>query len=33
MLAGEQKEWNIKLMPSAKELNLMVVTGSRYEKT
>lgn len=30
--AGEQKVWNIKLMPSAKELNLMVVTGSRYEK-
>ncbi len=30
--AGEQKEWNIKLMPSAKELSLMVVTGSRYEK-
>lgn len=29
---GEKKVWNVKLMPSAKELNLMVVTGSRYEK-
>jgi iron complex outermembrane receptor protein len=32
LVSGESKEWMVRLNSSARELNLMVVTGSRYEK-